>query len=256
MTDRKKTVMLTVVYILITYIISGVGYFLWFGKTKAKAAAFIPVLAPSVAGFCIYRKSITSDLFKINIKGIFIGIGLVVLCYILVVMMFLMSGKDLMKPQIEVSDVIKLLVQWTFAGFCEEFGWRGVLLPLLKKIFTLEKACLINGIVWALWHLPLILTLNMAKGHSLTGGFVLFTITTICLSYIFGLLSEFKTGKSIWTYVTIHALYNIVGVILMSMITVKEYKFLDESGYFLVSAIILVTAGMYAVTLNSRKSDQ
>ncbi len=253
MTDKKEIVWMTVVFIFITFIISGVGYFLWFGKTKAEAAAFIPVLAPSVAGICVYRKSITSDIFKVNIKGIFIGIGLVVLCYMLAIIMFLLSGKNLLKPQIEVSDVIKLLVQWIFAGFCEELGWRGVLLPLLKKIFSLEKACLINGIVWALWHLPLILTVNMAKGHSFAVGFILFAVTTICLSYIFGILSECKTGKSIWTYVTIHALYNIVGVIVMSMITIKEYKFLDEAGYFLVSSLILVTAGMYIVTLNSRR---
>ncbi|MDO5559805.1 MAG: CPBP family intramembrane metalloprotease [Oscillospiraceae bacterium] len=254
MTDKKKTVRLTVVFIIITYVISGAGYFLWFGKTKAEAAAFIPVLAPSVAGLCVYRKNIRADFLKINIKGIFTGIWLIILCYILAVSMFLISGKHLMKPQIKAPDVVVLFVQWIFAGFCEEFGWRGVLLPLLKKIFTLERACLINGIVWALWHLPLILTANMSKGHSITGGFVLFTITTICLSYIFGLLSESKTGKSIWIYVTIHALYNIAGVILMSMITVTEYKFLDESGYFLVSSLILVTAVLYFVTLKCRRN--
>ncbi len=247
MTDKKKIVSLTAVFIMITYVISGLGYFLWFGKPKMEVAAFIPILAPLIAGLGVYRKNIKAEFLKMDMKGIGIGIGLVILCYTLAISIFLLSGKSLLKPQIKALDVVLLFAQWIFAGFCEEFGWRGVLLPLLKKRFVLEKACLINGIVWALWHLPLILTVNMSTGHSITGGFILFTIIAICLSYIFGLLGESKMGKSVWTYVTIHAMYNIIGVILMSMITIKDYKFLDESGYFLVLSLVLVTTGMYFI---------
>ncbi len=247
MTDQKKIVMRTMIFIAITYVISGIGYILWFGKPKMEVAAFIPILAPLVAGLGVYRENIRADFFKMDIKGIGTGIGLVILFYTLAVGMFLLFGKSLLKPQIKALDVVLLFAQWIFAGFCEEFGWRGVLLPLLKKRFVLENACLINGSVWALWHLPLILTVNMSTGHSITGGFILFTIIAICLSYIFGLLSESKMGKSVWTYVTIHAMYNIVGVILMSMITINDYKFLDESGYFLVLSLVLVTTGMYYI---------
>ncbi len=247
MTDQKKITMLTMIFIAITYGISGIGYVLWFGKAKMGVAAFIPILAPSIASLCVYRKNLKAHFFKPNGKGVCVGIGLVIFCYTFAVSIFLLFGKNLFKPQIRLLDVVLLFAQWIFAGFCEELGWRGVLLPLLKKRFALEKACLINGIVWALWHLPLILTVNMSKGHSLIGGFVLFSITAICISYIFGLLSERKIGESIWTYVTIHAMYNIIGVILMSMIPIKEYRFLDESGYFLVISLVLVTAGVHFV---------
>ena len=39
-------------------------------------------------------------------------------------------------------------------GPIEEFGWRGVGLPLLQRRFTPLGAALIIGFVWALWHVP------------------------------------------------------------------------------------------------------
>ena len=39
-------------------------------------------------------------------------------------------------------------------GPIEEFGWRGLALPLLQRKFAPIGAALILGIVWGLWHLP------------------------------------------------------------------------------------------------------
>jgi uncharacterized protein len=37
----------------------------------------------------------------------------------------------------------------------EEFGWRGFLLPRLMPRFSVLPACLLVGVIWALWHWPL-----------------------------------------------------------------------------------------------------
>ena len=42
----------------------------------------------------------------------------------------------------------------TAAG--EEIGWRGFAYPVLEREFGAVRAVLINGFIWALWHVPLI----------------------------------------------------------------------------------------------------
>lgn len=41
-----------------------------------------------------------------------------------------------------------------FLGPIEEFGWRGVALPLLQRKFSPFWAGLILGVIWATWHIP------------------------------------------------------------------------------------------------------
>jgi membrane protease YdiL (CAAX protease family) len=40
----------------------------------------------------------------------------------------------------------------------EEFGWQGFALPRLTQQLHPLLACLLHGILWATWHLPLYLT--------------------------------------------------------------------------------------------------
>jgi membrane protease YdiL (CAAX protease family) len=50
--------------------------------------------------------------------------------------------------------VLPTLAIALFLGPIEEFGWRGLALPLLQRRFTPFWAGLILGIIWAVWHIP------------------------------------------------------------------------------------------------------
>jgi len=51
-------------------------------------------------------------------------------------------------------QVLPALALALFLGPIEEFGWRGLALPLLQRRFTPFWAGLILGIIWAVWHIP------------------------------------------------------------------------------------------------------
>jgi membrane protease YdiL (CAAX protease family) len=51
-------------------------------------------------------------------------------------------------------QVFPALVLALFLGTIEEFGWRGLALPLLQRKFNPFWAGLTLGIIWVVWHIP------------------------------------------------------------------------------------------------------
>lgn len=91
--------------------------------------------------------------------------------------------------------------------FGEEFGWRGYLqLRLLARWPTL--AAIATGIIWGLWHLPLILRGYEFPRDPLIATAV-FCTSTVLLSIVFGWLRR-KSG-SIWVTSLAHAATNAIG---------------------------------------------
>ena len=60
-------------------------------------------------------------------------------------------------------QVLPALVLALFLGPIEEFGWRGLALPLLQRRFAPFWAGLILGIAWAAWHIPALLLSGMPQ---------------------------------------------------------------------------------------------
>jgi membrane protease YdiL (CAAX protease family) len=51
-------------------------------------------------------------------------------------------------------QVLPALALALFLGPIEEFGWRGLALPLLQRRFSPFWAGLIIGVIWMVWHIP------------------------------------------------------------------------------------------------------
>lgn len=62
-------------------------------------------------------------------------------------------------------------------AFGEEFGWRGYLLPKLMPMGK-TKAYLVLGIIWGLWHAPLILVGFNYPGYPILGIVMMMLFTT------------------------------------------------------------------------------
>ena len=52
---------------------------------------------------------------------------------------------------------IKMFTVAMLTGGNEEHGWRGVLQPLLQRSMSPLVVALIIGVIWELWHFPLVL---------------------------------------------------------------------------------------------------
>ncbi len=89
--------------------------------------------------------------------------------------------------------------------FGEEFGWRGYLLPKLAPLGGIAAA-IITGVIWGLWHAPLIVLESYNyPGHPWLGVLMMVVFTT-ALGMIFAWL-RFRSG-SVWPSTLAHAALN------------------------------------------------
>jgi membrane protease YdiL (CAAX protease family) len=117
----------------------------------------------------------------------------------------------------------------------EEFGWRGYLqLRLLGQRPLL--AAMTTGLIWGIWHYPLVLRGYQYPDHTTPGLFVL-PVSTILLSIIFGWL-RLRTG-SIWPPSLAHAATNVLGASLTLVLFMGGPNWISVSYLGLLSWIPL-----------------
>ena len=90
-------------------------------------------------------------------------------------------------------------------AFGEELGWRGFLLP--KMISSgVKSPYLVSGLVWALWHLPLIAFGGFYQADNELLMALIYGVGIIAMSFVFSEL-RVRSG-SVWVATIVHAAHN------------------------------------------------
>lgn len=96
-------------------------------------------------------------------------------------------------------------------AFGEEAGWRGFLYPALCECISCRSASVASGIIWGLWHAPVI-----AMGHNYGMGYAGFPVvgilvmTLACVAFSCLLSWLYDESGSVWPCAVAHGAFNAI----------------------------------------------
>lgn len=88
----------------------------------------------------------------------------------------------------------------------EEIGWRGLLTPQLVSRFGFTGGAVLTGVIWAAWHMPLLLFTDYNTGTPWWFALPCFCVLVLSVSIILTWL-RLKSG-SVWPCAILHASHN------------------------------------------------
>ena len=207
-----------ITYVVLTFSLSSIGYYL---IIHSKALGINPFLCMFYLMWCPALSGIiTSLVYEKNLSGIgwrlgrprWLGLGYFLpICYAsLAYGIIWLSGLGGINPDYRFNAFKLIFIGTLFnAAFTtgEEIGWRGFLVPHLYKMTSFAKTCLITGVIWSVWHFPLIISgiylAKMPMGPQL----LLLVITVTAMTFPISWL-RLKSG-SVWPAILLHASHNL-----------------------------------------------
>jgi uncharacterized protein len=160
----------------------------------------LAIYAPGIAGvFLVWRRYGFSGLIRFFKRlallripkrwWLFLILGIPAVVYTAAAFKGTLSDPFPFSPWQQALPALALAL---FLGPIEEFGWRGLALPLLQRRFTPFWAGLILGLIWALWHIPSFMMSGMPQS---TWSVVPFFMGIIAISIILTPLFNASRGS-------------------------------------------------------------
>lgn len=145
-------------------------------------------------------------------------------------------------------------------GFGEELGWRGYLTPKLEELMPTPLAIVVTGIIWALWHGPL-----LAYGYDFGrdydffpyGGFIAMIVMCIALSAFLTWLTK-RTG-SVYPAALCHMVLDLTLTSEFSLFAARadgtpfEYRVSEFWVLILSTFPVMIVCGMVCMVLLRKK---
>ena len=271
MNDNELTKKTLKLFLIITILISTIIESVYIAtEGKISILIFLLMWTPGIVAIRIsrkyYKKQNILGINKCNIKYILAGILLPLLYLIIsygLTWFFLKDSylgtsylADLFRNSYGIKkdapDIIIIgifLVIGLFSSCLsaagEEIGWRGFMYPAMEKIWNRKKALIISGVIWAVWHMPLIITGLYEADTVLWYGLIMFTIEIVGIAFLLAWLRT--VSNSVWPAILLHASHNVLDQMIFQVITSNKNSgyFAGEQGFITtIMVIILATLGI------------
>ncbi|MBR2989886.1 MAG: CPBP family intramembrane metalloprotease [Solobacterium sp.] len=92
----------------------------------------------------------------------------------------------------------------------EESAWRGYMTPYLKKKYGRDKGLVLSGLIWGVWHWPLIILAGYEYGTQYFGAPVLGPMLFCLITVSLGILMDYvyERTQCIWVPAIMHGSFN------------------------------------------------
>lgn len=121
----------------------------------------------------------------------------------------------------------------------EEIGWRGLLVPELLKIASFRKTVLVSGLIWAAWHMPLLVAAGYhGQGTPILFSIACFTAMVLAISVIMAWITV-KSG-SLWPAAMLHASHNLFVQGVFDSATIEKDVGAYVTGEFGIGLVVTI----------------
>jgi membrane protease YdiL (CAAX protease family) len=130
-------------------------------------------------------------------------------------------------------------------GLFEEVGWRGYALPRLQQKMTGLRAALLLGVIWGLWHLPLLVS-DPSRQRPVTQFVILVVAQSVVLTWLYN-----STRASLPLVIISHATIDTVARFVLPQFTGSDYQLIWWCQAALWTGLALLVAAATQSTLNA-----
>ncbi|MDH4220818.1 MAG: CPBP family intramembrane metalloprotease [Candidatus Aminicenantes bacterium] len=260
MESTKEVRKRIITFVFITYGISSIFMYLAISTGSLRAGGGLVALggmcSPGIAAILtqlLYRKSLREFGWKWGKTTYQVWSYAVPALYALTIHAFVwmtgLAGFVQDSPTELIITSLKMLAIGTVLGSIfalgEEIGWQGFFVPLLARVTSFTNTALLRGIVWSVWHYPLIIFgVYGAQELPVWYKLISFTVMLTGVSFAFAWF-RLKSG-SLWTGMFLHASHNLFVQGLPGLTTDKGMTvyLIDEFGA-VSAAVALIVAFIF-----------
>lgn len=183
--------------------------------------------------------------------NLLIGPVLTIVAFVIIPYMYCIAPGHKVIPLRFLAPLLAIWPNILGGPFEEEFGWRGFLLPRLSARIGNTWATLAVGVLWASWHLPLMLT-------HFWGPFWYF-LPLVMAAAVFASLAYYATGGSILGPIIVHYVFNCCSSMLAAAFAgLPRYgnRNVDETILITMIVVALLTIAVTRGRLGQSRSYQ